>query len=101
MLYLGFVCWSYGLGVRMHILGKDNVPTQRSLSTRGVQAVIADSQVQKSGVKLFENVSGGRTLSGDLQENGKTTSFRDGGGQHDGFAGREGNQLRDEYCEPG
>ena len=75
MLYLGFVCWSYGLGVRMHILGKDNVPTQRSLSTRGVQAVIADSQVQKSGVKLFENVSGGRTLSGDLQENGKTTRF--------------------------
>jgi RNA polymerase sigma factor (sigma-70 family) len=71
---LGFQCWVYGLGVRMHILGKD-MPTTRSLSTRAVQAVIADSQVEKSRVKLFENVSGGRTLSGDLLENGKTTSF--------------------------
>jgi RNA polymerase sigma factor (sigma-70 family) len=71
---LGLQCWTYGLGVRMHILGKD-MPTSRSLSTREVQAVIADSQVQKSGVKLFENVSGGRTLSGDLLENGKTTHF--------------------------
>ena len=71
---LGFQCWVYGLGVRMHILGKD-MPTSRSLSTREAQAVIADSQVEKSRVKLFENVSGGRTLSGDLLENGKTTSF--------------------------
>ncbi|MGD0536221.1 MAG: sigma-70 family RNA polymerase sigma factor [Verrucomicrobiota bacterium] len=71
---LGFQCWVYGLGVRMHVLGKD-MPTTRSLSTREVQAVIADSQVEKSGVKLFENVSGGRTLSGDLLENGKTTPF--------------------------
>jgi len=72
--FLGFQCWAYGVGVRMHILGK-NMPTTRSLSTREVQAVIADSQVEKIRVKLFENVSGGRTLSGDLQENGETTPF--------------------------
>ena len=71
---LGCQCFVYGLSVRMHILGK-NMPTTRSLSTREVQAVIADSQVEKTRVKLFENVSGGRTLSGDLQENGKTTPF--------------------------
>ena len=71
---LGSQCWIYGLGVRMHILGKD-MPATRSLSTRAVQAVIADSQVEKSHVKLFENVSGGRALGGDLLENGKTTPF--------------------------
>jgi hypothetical protein len=71
---LGSQCWIYGLGVRMNILGKD-MPATRSLSTRAVQAVIADSQVEKSRVKLFENVSGGRTLGGDLLENGKTTHF--------------------------
>jgi len=71
---LGCQCFVYGLSVRMHILGK-NMPTTRSLSTLEVQAVIADSQVEKTRVKLFENVSGGRTLSGDLLENGKTTPF--------------------------
>jgi hypothetical protein len=72
--YLGFLCWTYGLASRMNLLAKDVTPS-RSLSTREVQNVIADSQVQKSRVKLFENVSGGRTLSGGLLENGKTNHF--------------------------
>jgi hypothetical protein len=75
MLYLGFMCWSYGVVVRLHIIGKDSMPTTRSMSTREVQAVIADGQVEKSRVELFENVSGGRTLSGDLLENGKRNRF--------------------------
>ena len=72
--YLGFFSWTYSLASRMHLLAKD-MPTTRSLSTREAQAVIADSQVQKFRVKLYQNVGGGRTLSGDLLENGKMTPF--------------------------
>ena len=61
---------------------------------REVQSLIANSQVRKFRLKLFENASGGRTLSGDLLENGKTTRFvRAGGEQHAGIAGRERHQL--------
>jgi RNA polymerase sigma factor (sigma-70 family) len=74
IVYLGFLCWSYSTAVRMNLLAKD-MPQTRSLSTREMQNAIADPQVQKQQLRMYENVSGGRTLSGDLLENGKTTRF--------------------------
>jgi hypothetical protein len=72
--YLGFLCWSYSLVSRAHLLA-DYWPTTRSLSTRELQNIIADSQVQKLRVGMYQNVRGHRTLSGDLLENGKMTHF--------------------------
>jgi len=72
--YLGFLCWTYSLASHLHLLAKD-MPTTRSLSTREVQTIIADSQVPKFRVKLYQNIGGGRTLSGDLLQNGKMIPF--------------------------
>jgi RNA polymerase sigma factor (sigma-70 family) len=72
--YLGFLCWSYSLMSHMHLLAKD-MPRTRSLSTSEVQTLIANSRVQKFRFRLYQSVGGGRSLTGDLLENGKMSPF--------------------------
>ena len=69
LVYLGYFYWISSRFSAAHF------PQESYLSTSEVQNIIADSQVRKFRFRLFQNGWGGRTLSGDLLENGKMSPF--------------------------
>lgn len=69
--YLAFLCWGYSFVFHIRFPKTET----RYLSTSEVQNLIASSKGRDIRFTLFENASGGRTLGGDLNDNGTGSSI--------------------------